>query len=197
MTLSDLFGGSATSEYWLTRLVLQRGLAGIYFIAFAVAINQFRPLLGAHGITPVPFFLQNTTFKDSPSVFYWYYSDGFAMALSWSGLLCALLAVSGVSERFGTPVSMAVWGWMWLTYLSIVNVGQVWYSFGWESLVLECGFLAIFLGARDTAPPAVVIWMYRWVAFRLMFGAGMIKLRGDPCWRDLTCLVYRSEERRV
>jgi hypothetical protein len=79
---------------------------------------------------------------------------------------------------------------MWLTYLSIVNVGQTWYSFGWESLLLECGFLAIFLGARDTAPPTIVIWMFRWVVFRLMFGAGMIKLRGDPCWRDLTCLVY-------
>jgi hypothetical protein len=26
-----------------------------------------------------------------------------------------------------------------------------------------------------------------------MFGAGMIKLRGDTCWRDLTCLVYHYQ----
>jgi hypothetical protein len=187
---TELFGGGATSEYWLTRLVLQRGLAGIYLIGFAVAVNQFKPLLGAHGITPVPEFLEQTTFRSSPSLFYMYYSDGFAAALSWSGLICALLAVMGLSERFGTPVSMLVWGWMWIAYLSIVNVGQTWYSFGWESLLLECGFLAIFLGGRDTTPPTIVIWMFRWVTFRLMFGAGMIKLRGDPCWRDLTCLVY-------
>jgi hypothetical protein len=187
---TNLFGASATSEYWLTRLVLQRGLAGIYFIGFAVAINQFRPLLGTNGITPVPYYLQATTFKDSPSLFHMYYSDGFAMALAWSGLTAAALAVSGLSERFGTPVSMIVWASMWVSYLSIVNVGQTWYGFGWESLILECGFLAIFLGARDTTPPTVIIWMYRWVAFRLMVGAGMIKLRGDPCWRDLTCLVY-------
>src|SRR5207253_1078123 len=29
-----------------------------------------------------------------------------------------------------------------------------------------------------------------WLLFRLMFGAGLIKLRGDPCWRELTCLDY-------
>ena len=193
ISASALFGGSATSEYWITRLLLQRGLAGIYLIAFIVAVNQFRPLLGAHGLTPVPFFVQNTRFIESPSLFFWHYSDRFAMALSWSGVVCALFALSGWSERFGTPVSLAVWGWMWIAYLSINNVGQIWYGFGWEALLLECGFLAMFLGARDTAPPAIVIWMFRWVLFRLMFGAGMIKLRGDSCWRDLTCLVYHYE----
>src|SRR5262249_30535628 len=25
------------------------------------------------------------------------------------------------------------------------------------------------------------------------FGAGLIKMRGDPCWRDLTCLYYHHE----
>ena len=196
-SMLDFFGASPTSNYWLTRLVLQRGLAGIYAIAFLVAINQFRPLLGAHGLTPVPAFLEQTRFVQSPSLFFVHYSDTFAMLLSWSGLACALLAIAGVTERYGTVVSVLAWAWMWVAYLSIVNVGQTWYSFGWESLLLECGFLAIFLGARNTAPPAVVIWMYRWVVFRLMFGAGMIKLRGDPCWRDLTCLVYHYETQPI
>src|SRR5436189_3868404 len=39
--------------------------------------------------------------------------------------------------------------------------------------------------------------MYRWVRFRLMFGAGLIKLRGDPCWRDLTCLVYHYQSQPI
>ncbi|HYV98089.1 MAG TPA: lipase maturation factor family protein [Gemmatimonadaceae bacterium] len=197
ITASALFGGGATSEYWLTRLLLQRALAGVYFIAFLVAVNQFRPLLGAHGLTPVPFFVQNTRFWQSPSVFYLHYSDAFASVVAWAGLVLATLAIAGVSERFGTPVSMAVWTCMWIAYLSIVNVGQAWYSFGWESLLLEAGFLAIFLGARGTATPVIVIWMYRWVLFRLMFGAGMIKLRGDPCWRDLTCLVYHYQSQPI
>jgi hypothetical protein len=36
-------------------------------------------------------------------------------------------------------------------------------------------------------------WIYRWTLFRLMFGAGLIKLRGDACWRDLTCPDYFFE----
>ncbi|HEY3934903.1 MAG TPA: lipase maturation factor family protein [Gemmatimonadales bacterium] len=188
-----LFGGDLHAEYWLTRWLLQRSLAGIYLVAFFVAVNQFRPLLGTRGLTPVPYMLQTTRFWGSPSLFFLHYSDGFAMLLSWIGEVCAGLAILGVSERFGTPVSMIIWGIMWLIYLSIVNVGQTWYSFGWETLLLECGFLAIFLGARHTAPPVIVIWMFRWVLFRVMLGAGLIKLRGDPCWRDLTCLVYHYQ----
>jgi hypothetical protein len=74
-----------------------------------------------------------------------------------------------------------------------VNVGQTFYGFGWETLLLEIGFLAIFLGSSDTSPPQLVIWLLRWVLFRVMFGAGLIKLRGDACWRDLTCLFYHYE----
>ena len=30
-----------------------------------------------------------------------------------------------------------------------------------------------------------------------MLGAGLIKLRGDPCWRDLTCLFYHYETQPI
>jgi hypothetical protein len=189
--VSALMGNGA--DYWLTRWLLQRSLAVIYLVGFVVAVNQFRPLLGTHGLTPVPFFLQRVSFWKTPSLFYLHYSDGLAMAFAWIGVICSVLAVAGISERFGTPVSTAIWFVMWLLYLSFVNVGQTWYSFGWETLLLEAGFLAIFLGARNVAPPVIVIWMFRWVLFRLMFGAGLIKLRGDPCWRDLTCLIYHYQ----
>jgi Lipase maturation factor len=90
-------------------------------------------------------------------------------------------------------VSVAVWLAMWALYLSIVNVGQTFYGFGWETLLLEAGFLAVLLGPAGTAPPTLVLWLYRWLLFRVEFGAGLIKLRGDPCWRDLTCLDYHHE----
>lgn len=80
-----------------------------------------------------------------------------------------------------------------MLYLSFVNTGQIFYGFGWEMLLLECGFLAIFLGDSKTEAPAIVIWLYRWVLFRVMFGAGLIKIRGDACWRDLTCMNYHYE----
>ena len=72
--------------------------------------------------------------------------------------------------------------------------GSVWYGFGWESLLLEAGFLAIFLGQRRRRRRRCsMLWLLRWLLFRVEFGAGLIKLRGDPCWRDLTCLDYHHE----
>jgi hypothetical protein len=184
---------AASGDYYLTRWLFQRALAGIYLIGFAAAVNQFRPLLGTRGLLPVPAFLQRAGFWSSPSLFHAHYSDAFAMALAWMGVGLSVLALSGFSENFGTPVSMTVWALMWLLYLSFVNVGQTWYGFGWETLLLEMGFLAIFLGAKNVATPVIVIWLLRWVLFRLMFGAGLIKLRGDPCWSDLTCLIYHYQ----
>ncbi len=105
----------------------------------------------------------------------------------------SLVALTGLSERFSTLFSATIWALLWLLYLSLVNVGQVFYGFGWETILLESGFLAIFLGARKTKPPRIVLWLLLWVLFRIMFGAGMIKLRGDSCWRDLTCLYYHYE----
>ena len=92
-------------------------------------------------------------------------------------------------------MSVAVTWWLatWVLYLSIVNVGRVFYAFGWESLLLEAGFLCAFLGNADVAVPLPVLALLWWLLFRVEFGAGMIKMRGDPCWRDLTCLDYHHE----
>ena len=53
--------------------------------------------------------------------------------------------------------------------------------------------MAIFLGNDRTAPPVLILWLARWLLFRVEFGAGLIKMRGDPCWRNLTCLFYHHE----
>ena len=178
---------------WLSRLLLQRGLAGVYLVAFLVARNQGPALIGAHGLTPAPRFLRVASFRRAPSVFQWRYSDRLLRAVAWTGIVVAGACVAGLPERGPLVVSMAAWALLWVLYLSIVNVGQIWYGFGWESLLLEAGFLAVFLGSEDTAPPALILWACRWLLFRLEFGAGLIKLRGDRCWRDLTCLQYHHE----
>ena len=38
-----------------------------------------------------------------------------------------------------------------------------------------------------------MILAFRWLAFRVEFGAGLIKLRGDPCWRSLRCMDFHHE----
>jgi hypothetical protein len=56
-------------DLWIPRLLFQGGLEIVYFIAFLVAANQFRPLLGEHGLQPVPLFVNRIAFQDSPSLF--------------------------------------------------------------------------------------------------------------------------------
>jgi len=181
------------THYWLTRFCFQKALGFVYFIAFLIAINQFRPLIGEHGLYPVPLFLKRANFWDAPSLFWLDSSDRFISLILWGGLVLAVAALTGLSDNFGIYVSTAVWFLLWFFYLSLVNIGQVFYGFGWETLLLETGFLAIFLGSSDTSPPKIVIWLLLWVLFRVMFGAGLIKLRGDQCWRDLTCMNYHYE----
>ncbi|MEV5595724.1 lipase maturation factor family protein [Streptomyces sp. NPDC052496] len=181
------------SDGWLGRLVFQRMLAVLYLVAFVAAARQFRALLGERGMTPVPDFLRRAPFRKAPSVFHWRYSDRFFALWSWAGALLAAAVAAGAADAVPLGAAMAMWAVLWAMYLSIVNVGQTWYSFGWESLLLETGFLAVFLGNDDTAPPVLVMWLLRWLLFRVEFGAGLIKMRGDRCWRDLTCLYYHHE----
>jgi hypothetical protein len=179
--------------YGLSTLLFQRALAGVYLVAFACAVNQFPALLGERGLTPAPRFLARTTFSQTPSIFHLYYSDRFLAAVAWTGVVLSAAMVGGAGDEVPIGAAMAMWFALWLLYLSIVNVGQLWYSFGWESLLLETGFLAVFLGNAGTGPALPILWLLRWLLFRLEFGAGLIKLRGDPCWRDLTCLYYHHE----
>lgn len=180
-------------DYWAARAVVQHLLGALYLVAFLCAVNQFRPLLGEHGLTPIPRFLRVVGFRRAPSVFHLHYSDRFFAVLAWCGIVASAAAVVGGVNRLPLWACMAVWGLLWLLYLSVVNVGQIWYSFGWESLLLEAGFLAIFLGPAGTSPPAPVLWLLCWLLFRVEFGAGLIKIRGDSCWRDLTALHYHHE----
>jgi hypothetical protein len=181
------------TEFWLTRLCFQHALACIYLIAFLIAANQFVPLLGEHGLQPVRRFVRSVRFRYAPSLFWINCSDCFITATIWCGVGLSVFVLSGWSESFGLAVSMITWTLLWLIYLSLVNVGQTFYGFGWETMLAETGFLAIFLGSSDTRPPVAVMWLIVWVLFRTMFGAGMIKIRADPCWRDLTCLFYHYE----
>jgi hypothetical protein len=188
-------------SYWLARFVFQRGLALIYLLAFLVAATQFRPLAGEEGLLPLKEYRERRSFRRRPSLFYLVPDDRAVAVAAWSGAVLSVLAVLAapywLPEGLAVPASMVLWALLWLLYLSFVNAGQTFYGYGWESMLLETGFLAVFLGAGDAGPPVVVVWLLQWVLFRNMFGAGLIKLRGDDCWRDLTCLDYHYETQPI
>ncbi|MEU2582172.1 lipase maturation factor family protein [Streptomyces avermitilis] len=181
------------TDYWWSRLVFQRALAVVYLVAFLGAALQFRALIGERGMLPVPRFVAQVPFRRAPSVFQLHYSDRFFVAWAGAGCAVSVALVAGLDSRLPLWGAMVLWLVPWVLYLSIVNVGQTWYGFGWESLLLEVGFLAVFLGNDEVGPPVVVLFLLRWVLFRVEFGAGLIKMRGDACWRKLTCLYFHHE----
>jgi hypothetical protein len=191
------------TEYFLTRSVLLRSLGFIYAVAFVILIRQGRPLIGSHGLLPLgPFLELVSRHFDSqaaavwrlPTLFWLGSSDAWLEALAWVGLMLATLVVFGVANA---PILAALWA----LYLSFVQAGQIFYGYGWEMLLCESGFLAIFLApalrpglmSPKDPPPLLVVILFRWLTFRLMFGAGLIKIRGDGCWSDLTCLDFHYE----
>ena len=177
-------------DYVVARFLIERGLAAIYLIGFVVALRQFPALCGENGLEPAREILALVRFRDAPSLFHWGYSDARLRVMSWLGIGIAAALAVGFPQHLPLPVTMLAWFTLWVLYQSIVNVGGTFYSFGWETLLLEAGFLAIFLGNAEVAPPLPVILGFRWLAFRVEFGAGLIKLRGDACWRDLTCMEF-------
>jgi hypothetical protein len=202
MPANDIVLPDARPSYWLTRFLMLRLLGAIYAVAFLVAIGQIIPLIGTNGLLPVGIFLKRVGdalgspgagFVHLPSLFWFAHSDTALLTAAWIGFILSCIVVAG----FANAPLLAV---LWLLYMSFVNVGQDWYGYGWEIQLLETGFLAIFLCPLfdmrpfpKHAPPAPIIGLFRWLIFRIMLGAGLIKIRGDEVWRNGTALFYHFE----
>lgn len=180
--------GAQPSRYWYSRWLFERALAAIYLVAFVSTAFQFVPLLGEHGLEPVSRWVTAVPFSASPSLFYLAPYDSVFRAAAWLGVALSVVMLTAWPQRTGRVAPAAIWALMWVIYLSFVNIGQTFYSFGWEILLCEVGFFTIFAGPSTSAPNTWLLWIWRWTLFRLMLGAGLIKMRGDICWRDLTCL---------
>ncbi|HEY5991501.1 MAG TPA: lipase maturation factor family protein, partial [Candidatus Udaeobacter sp.] len=197
---------AAGNSYWLTRFVILRLLGFVYAVAFLVAAQQLVPLVGEHGLTPANHFLASVETQLGsrtagmlrlPTLFWLGISDHGMLIFAWAGFALSLVVLAG----YANAILLCI---LWAMYLSIVHIGQIWYGYGWEIQLLETGFLAIFLCPLvdgrpfpKCRPPILVIWLFRWLGFRIMIGAGLTKLRGDPCWRDLTCLLYHYETQPI
>ncbi|XP_073774104.1 lipase maturation factor 1 isoform X2 [Danio rerio] len=200
-------------SFWLTRIVLLRSIAFIYLVAFTVAYNQNKQLIGEKGLMPCKDYLRSvkryvggkidlSALSYTPSILW--FMDWSDMDANLDLIALAGMALSGLVLFLGSA-NMVIMGTLWILYHSIVNVGQLWYSFGWESQLLETGFLGIFLCPlwslsqmpRRCPTSIISVWTFRWLIVRIMLGAGLIKIRGDRCWTDLTCMDYHYETQPV
>src|SRR5437667_3821440 len=194
------------NSYWLTRFAILRLLGFVYAIAFLVAARQLVPLIGHNGLTPADFYLysihshlgsRTMGMWELPTLFWFGCTDHGMLIFAWIGFALSLVVLAG----YANAILLAV---LWAMYLSIVYIGQIWYGYGWEIQLLETGFLSIFLCPLldgrpfpKCRPPILVLWLFRWLGFRIMVGAGLIKIRGDECWRDLTCMFYHYETQPI
>ena len=201
--------GFAAVDFEFARQVLQRGVAALYVVAFLSTLQQFPALLGERGLLPAPRLLEWAEEHRArgsgtgrarrrsvlhPTLFTRVrYTDSRLRLLCVGGILLGLLLVAGIPQLGGPWIPLVCFLLLWLGYMSIVSIGQTFYGFGWEMLLLEAGFLVAFLGSDSQPPPTVVIVLLWWLVFRLEFGAGMIKIRGGREWRDLTAMTYHHE----
>jgi lipase maturation factor 1 len=191
----------------LVRWVFLRALGVIYLIAFVSLWTQIFGLVGSDGILPAkPVMDSMRSAADArllgldryhlmPTLCWFKATDGFLNFQCAAGTTLAILLIIGVAPA---PCLFL----LWLIYLSLATVCRELLSFQWDSLLLEIGFLAIFLApwqlwlrlARAAPPSRVVLWLLRWLLFKLMFQSGCVKLlSGDPVWRNLTALAFHYE----
>lgn len=182
-----------------TRRLFLRLLGVVYLIAFASLEVQIEGLLGVDGLRPAAELLQDAAAGREtapvlrvPTVFWWTGADDAVLRGTCRlGVVAAALLATGL-------LPLPLLALLWILYLSLVSVGGPFLRFQWDALLLETGFLSIFwaplswrIGAPGAAPSRVVLWLLRWLLFRLMFFSGWVKLAsGDPTWWDLSALSY-------
>lgn len=179
------------ARFAATQWLFLRALAIIYAFAFGSLAFQITGLFGERGIEPVIQFLgsldrtgSSMRFLAVPSIFWLGADDNTLTAVCFAGvILAAMLFLTGfVSGKFERLILVL----LFVLHLSLVSVGQEFLAFQWDMLLLEAGFLAIFLGGNRIIP-----WLFRWLTFRLFVLSGAVKLwSGDPNWRNLSALSH-------
>lgn len=166
-----------------------RLLGFTYLIAFLSFGVQAAGLIGSRGISPLPEFLEAARqyfkvarFWNVPTLFWLQGSDAMIRFVWIAGAALSMLFLVGVNSR---SVRVA----LFVLHLSLVVAGQEFMRYQWDALLLEAGFLAIFLGSST-----LIVKLFRWLLFRLMFLSGAVKLLShDPTWRSFTALPVHYE----
>src|ERR1700742_238843 len=187
---------SGCSNHLIARWLFLRALGLIYLSAFFALIFQVRGLIGTQGILPASGYLQSIAgvgalrFWYAPTLLWLNSSDPMLMALCWTGLIASLGLFVNVWPRAMLILCFAC-------FLSFVSAAQDFSGYQSDGMLLEAGFLSLFLAPRgfrpswgEKQPPVrAVLFLLLWEWFRIYFESGVVKLEsGDPTWRNLTAM---------
>ncbi|MEK7790333.1 MAG: lipase maturation factor family protein, partial [Deltaproteobacteria bacterium] len=202
--LTTLFWGKTVEPptYLFSSWLFIKALAIIYGIAFFSLWIQIRGLIGTDGILPIESFLKAIKGHVGSSAYFWFPTlawlsptNFFLDFLSMGGVILSIILFLGF-----TP-TIALW-LLWVFYLSLTVAGSEFMQFQWDALLLETGFLSIFLfhsqirsrWKQFVMPSHLIHFLLRWLLFRLVFSSGVVKLiSGDPAWHSFTALNYHYE----
>lgn len=188
---------------WLVRRVFATGLGLLCLNSFLILFLQGPGLFGPEGLAPWDRFFPEVqrrfgsnleAFWALPSLFHLAWD---LWALKAAALLGIFLSVLVSLGRVNFPILFG----LWVLHLSSVHAGQIFSGYGWETQLLELIFLSFFLFPLwrtnlfhpESPPKKIALFFLWWMLFRLMLGAGLIKIRGDSCWLDLTCTLFHYE----
>ena len=183
-------------NHLMARWLFLRALGLIYLSAFSAFLLQARGLIGSDGILPAAAYLSrlhplgNLRFWYAPTLLWLSSSNAALMTLCWAGVLASLLVIANLMPRAALLVCF-------LSLLSILSVAQDFGQYQSDGMILEAGFLSIFIAPPGVRPhlgqsslPVRAAWfLLLWEWFRIYFESGMVKLlSGDPTWRNLTAM---------
>lgn len=180
------------NQFWLARNLFLRGLGGLYLICGLIALFQMRPLIGMEGLSPIPKVSDPWSY---PSLLFFFPADETILILGGLMTALGLVLVAGYCNWILLSV-------LYTAQLSFVNGGGLFYGFGWETMMVELTFMSAFIthpwrihikAENYLFPGRLNQFLFFWLLFKLMLGAGLIKLRGDSCWWDMTCMNYHYE----
>ncbi len=195
--LFDTFKGP--DDYLVARWLFLRALGAIYAAVFFALLFQAHGLIGSHGILPASEFLGSlgragaSNFWYAPTLLWVSSADAMLTGICWAGFVASLLTVGNVAPRWMLAVCFCC-------FLSFVGAAQEFSGYQSDGMLLEAGFLSLFVAPSGWRPgiglkslparAAMFLLLLEW--FRIYFESGIVKLSsGDQSWRDLTAMyVY-------
>ena len=198
--LTALLWGASTQKpsFAVANGLFLRILAAIFLVALLSFRHQAAGLHGPDGILPVAPFFEAVGARFGPSAFWalpsliWLSPTlETLLLLTDIGIAASLVALLGVVQ----PLCFLI---LWAVMLSLCTAGQDFYSFQWDALLIETGFLAVFMApwrwkpnAGFSEPPRLARFAAVALLFRLIFCSGVVKLSsGDDTWRSLRALDF-------
>lgn len=177
----------------VTRDWLLWSLSIVYLFGFTSLFVQAPGLIGEHGIAPAVRLLEEEAesveefLTNRPTLLRLLPKIGLDADLGIDFLCVAGVIVSFVAAISKDHRNALVAALQWIFYLSIAQVGHIFLSSKWDSLLLETGFIAIFLaplglfGLHDwkVSPQdesenhRLPQWLMRWILFRVVLGEGL------------------------